>query len=735
LIKEQANRLISGKQYSKAEKLLRKLCIRQAGDTQAWLMLAQVNQLLGKLDKAIACYRSVLVLHADYVPARYNMTVLLIQQGRKPAAISELKALLDYAPGYFAAHFNLGVLMQESGDFGSALESFSAALKIEPTSTDALFALGNVYADTGMPDLAIEHFEKVLTIAPSHKHAGNNLGCLLMEQGRLTQARQVFEQALGNNPESAKLHWHYSHVLFKLGELLEGWQEYEWRRPYGVENREFPYALWDGSSLKGKTLLVYAEQGVGDEIMFASCLPDVIARAEQCIIECNARLETVFARSFPTAIVHGGEKNVSAAWLKAQPAVDYQLATGSLPRYFRNNIEDYPAPSAYLKVDSCQHALWQERCFDLGKGLKVGISWFGGNNEKTRKLRSIPLGSWERVLKMENVQFVNLQYGDCGNDIERVAQENGVVIHVMDGVDPLKDLESYIGLISALDLVVSVDNSTVHFAGSIGKDVVAMLPLASDWRWFGSGLKSPWYSTLKLLRQTTAVMLQSEKYTNRPIFIAGTPRSGTSLLTGCLELCGAWAGQTVPATVDNPRGFFENIELRERVVKSLLRDEGACLLGVRKLPDLFNLKLRPGLAKIVLDILVRQGYAGDRPWIFKDAKLSLLWPVFNEAFPEARWVIVRRNTEDIVRSCQNTGFMKQHNFDDITWKKWIDAYCARLDVLKKSEASCYEVEPSRIISDGPDYLRPLISDLDLVWNRESLSNFISPECWHAAKSR
>lgn len=221
----------------------------------------------------------------------------------------------------------------------------------------------------------------------------------------------------------------------------------------------------------------------------------------------------------------------------------------------------------------------------------------------------------------------------------------------------------------------------------------------------------------------------------RPVLVTGIPRSGTSLVAGSLHACGAWIGQTQQGNKSNPEGYFENVAIREQVLKPLLVQAGADPLGVRKLPLLSGLPIQPLLGGQVLQLLLNQGYDGDAPWLCKEPKLTLLWPAWRLAFPQARWVIVRRRPEDIIESCLRTDFMNQHSRDPEFWKDWVQAYERRLDILKASGVWWREVEAVQLVSEGAAALRALVDDLGLVWNEAKVGELIKPRHWHSPATR
>jgi len=220
-------------------------------------------------------------------------------------------------------------------------------------------------------------------------------------------------------------------------------------------------------------------------------------------------------------------------------------------------------------------------------------------------------------------------------------------------------------------------------------------------------------------------------YFNEPVFVLGLPRSGTSMIAGSLSLCGAWTGSTIPGVAgENPHGFFEHGTIREGIVKQLLRQMGSDPAGVTKLPAV-NLGVSvPGLADVFRHAITADGYANDRPWLYKDAKLTLLWPVIANAFPQATWVIVTRDRQSIIDSCLNTSFMRQHSNDISFWEKFIDEYQHRIGMLQHSGRRVLEIRAEDPISGNFEPLQELAGQLCLTFDRDKVTAFVSPADWH-----
>lgn len=220
---------------------------------------------------------------------------------------------------------------------------------------------------------------------------------------------------------------------------------------------------------------------------------------------------------------------------------------------------------------------------------------------------------------------------------------------------------------------------------------------------------------------------------DRPILVTGLPRSGTSLVAGLLAESGAWVGRTVPGGPPNPRGFFENVALRDGIDKGILRALGMDPLGVRRLPAPDELLPVDNLRETVHCILRDEGYDGSRPWLFKDAKLTLLWPLWAQAFPQARWVIVQRPVDDVIRSCQRTPFMAQHGLGEAQWRDWAEAYLRRLQALRAGVAWWREIASHPLVQGDTAPFITLTEALGLAPDATRIRAFILPESWHATK--
>jgi hypothetical protein len=238
--------------------------------------------------------------------------------------------------------------------------------------------------------------------------------------------------------------------------------------------------------------------------MFATCLPDLISQAARCMVACEPRLQPLFARSFPGAQVVSIAELLSAD--RAAGPVDYQVAAGSVPQFLRRDWVSFPRRERILMADPAEHDRWRRRLDALGPGLKVGISWRGGKDPTEVRRRSTALEQWQPVLAVPHTQFVNVQYGDCAAELEAARRRFSVPIHHWPEIDALTNLDGFASLLAALDLLISVDNSTVHLAAALGVPTWMLLPYpsASQWRWFLDRDDSVWYASLRIFRKAHA---------------------------------------------------------------------------------------------------------------------------------------------------------------------------------------------------------------------------------------
>ena len=480
-------------------------CYRQVLQTRpdhalTWRKLGYVLILGGNPNRAETAYRRAVELEPNDAEAHGGLAGVFIHQGKFEEAAAGYRRVLAIRPDDAHAHNNLGVALAKLEKFDAAVVRYQRALEIEPEYTVAHKNLGAALLNSGDPIRAEACYRRVLDRMPQDVEAVAGLAKSLVDQGDLDAALAAYAVAVEIEPEGAKGHADRALVWLKQGDFAKGWREYEWRLKCGCRSPRSDIPIWDGSPLEDRTILVYAEQGVGDEIMFASCLPELVDRAARCVVECDRRLVPLFRRSFPTAMVVA--RGDDPARFAAAGRIDVRIAAGSVPRYLRPSLDRFGRAASYLVADRERCEQWSSRLAAVGEGLRVGISWRGGGKPGVRKSRSIRLDRFKDLLTEPGTCFVNLQYGDSADELDAAGKQWGMEVHDFEEADALEDLDGFAAYVSSLDLVISVDNSTVHLAGALGVPVWVLLPRPSNWRWIVDRDDSPWYPGARLFSQT-----------------------------------------------------------------------------------------------------------------------------------------------------------------------------------------------------------------------------------------
>jgi len=287
-----------------------------------------------------------------------------------------------------------------------------------------------------------------------------------------------------------------------LGNYAAGWEDYHYR-VYADQRssiRLLPMPLWEGQPLEGKRILLLAEQGLGDQVMFASIVPDLLAKApQQVVIEAHERIAKTLERSFPTCVVIPSKQSSRFDWLKELPDIDYYLPIAELPRFFRPSAGSFPRHQGFLVADPARVAYWKDRLASTGTGRKIGISWRGGTERTRQVVRSMKLQDLATILHTPGLDFVNLQYGKVEAEIREAQGALGVPI--VSWPEAIEDLDEFAALISALDLVITVCNTTVHYAGGLNRPVWVMTPKIPGWRYGLAGHGMDWYPSARMFRQ------------------------------------------------------------------------------------------------------------------------------------------------------------------------------------------------------------------------------------------
>lgn len=501
-------------------------------NADALYLVCAARRRQGRIAEAEKLLLRVLEVAPQRLDARVELAALLIERGQHAEAAALLNYVLKRAPDLAAAHGNMAVARHMLGDDGAADAHFQAALRLaphdegicnnfalylrdrgdldgaaarlreslerDPRSARTGINLANVLRESARTEEALAVLRSVAAEGPyAAEHAATLAKCL-QDRGEVAAASEAHDRAARLRPEAADVRLARALHLLALGDFAEGWAEYE-QRLLGSESprRAFPVPHWSGEPLVGRRVLVYAEQGFGDEIMFASCLPDLARDASRVVVECDPRLAALFAHSFPGIAVFAGRGKTKHPWLDSAGPIDVAIPAGSLPGLYRRSIEAFPG-RAYLHVPPERVAQQRERLLEAGPGPWIGVAWRGGVGKTRSAARSLEAAHMVAALRGGGRRFVSLQHGVRPGEIEACG---GALRHWPDAISDALDQAA---LMAALDGIVTVCNATAHLGGALGLPVCVLVPRSPEWRYRYEGERMPWYGSVRLFRQRAA---------------------------------------------------------------------------------------------------------------------------------------------------------------------------------------------------------------------------------------
>ncbi|MGE4062468.1 MAG: tetratricopeptide repeat protein [Rhodospirillaceae bacterium] len=458
---------------------------------EALVLIAQLYRRKPDLDRALTFLQNAVSADARYAPAYSEFGAICLDLNRAEDAANHFREALWLDASLAEAHVGLGNALRLSGRMKEAIESLLCAERTNPKSASAQIVLGMI-ADA---------------------------------EGRLDEAIRRFDLAASSAPASAA-RYNRALALLRHGRFAEGWSAYEdrWSSPvFKVVRRHQQIPRWRGEEIADKQLLVWGEQGVGDEIIFSTMIPDLIERKARVILECEPRLVPLFQRTWPEVEI-AAERKLESQWVtvgapkkKPEPrdgsrpawlkGIQFQIASGSLGEFFRPDFSSFPRRGPLLKPDLDRSARLRRDLLAVGPRnarLTVGISWLS-NTPMAAAQKSTTLEAWMPILKEKNIRFVDLQYGDTAAERAELERRTGIGIAHPKDVDLTDDLDGVAALIAACDLVISVSNTTVHLAGAVGAPVWGLMPppTVQPWYWFTNREDSPWYESARLFRPKT----------------------------------------------------------------------------------------------------------------------------------------------------------------------------------------------------------------------------------------
>jgi tetratricopeptide (TPR) repeat protein len=467
-------------------------------------LIAKGRERLRQSDRegAVQAFEHVLELEPDRLDALVPLSAALYLLGRYEAAEARCRQVLAQQPDHYAAVRNLAVILHHHGRYAEALEMADAVLANSPRHPQAVFARGNALYSLFRLEEAAAAFEIAAELDETRYEALTKLGLIYAALLRFEPALAALDRAIALRPDLPLGYYRRSIIRLLLRDFPGGWSDYEHRWKSGVFLHGASGAVTaelvprlatpkGPEDLAGRRVLIVAEQGIGDEVMFASIVPDVVRTAAVTLV-CEPRLVRLFSASFP-------EVTVLPAGAVLANAFDLILAMGSLGRLYRNRLEDFPG-TPYLRPREAVRQRWAERLGPRDGALRVGISWRGGTPGTRGHSRSVTLDQLRPLLDLAGCEFVNLQYGDVAGEIDSFNRGRESPIRLFPRAD-IDDFEELAGLVGELDLVVSVQTALVHLCGAIGQTCLTLIPPNPEWRYAADGASIPWYRSVRLFRQ------------------------------------------------------------------------------------------------------------------------------------------------------------------------------------------------------------------------------------------
>ena len=552
--------------------------MRESETNTAVLAEAQTALLDGQTERAETLYRNILRDENRNLAALDGLGVICCQQGETQRGIGYFQDALRFvaendglsadsseeerlksAANQAILLYHLGLAQHSIGQNDEAIQSFRWSLELQPGKSEVLLQLGQLHFELQQYSKAINVFQTLTEYEPQNASAWLTLGYILELDGQYDNAVHALETAFGLDSSSPDACFHlaeslrkseryeesqpyyqrmllvadrypqavhnYGKILLALGNLQDGWEAMEFRTvaTFGTwERHHLP--VWNGNTENDETVLAYSEEGIAADLMFASCLPDLIDSAGHCVIECNESLHGLFRRSFPrallvdntpetvgsvhiepatslnpTGVVHDETYRTKNPW---GLSIDKQIAFGSLPRYFRNAEEDFPLKKAYLVPDKPRVERWARNLAGIGSAAKVGILWQGSWTAETESQTALPLRELREMMlrNQSNAAWICLQHGTAQKEAATLCRNSPLQIHIFKEAFQY-DLDEAAALITALDLVITPPGYVAHLAGALGVNTWLVLPERADWRWNLCGGNLLWHRSMLVFRQ------------------------------------------------------------------------------------------------------------------------------------------------------------------------------------------------------------------------------------------
>lgn len=473
----------------------RQLLSLQPDHAQGWNNLGGVLVRQEDLPAAADAYRQAARLRPNHAETLSNLGNVLLRQGRLAEAVAQQQAAITTDPGHGEAYIHLGAALQELDRLTEAISAYREGLKRLPTHVEGLANLGSALEQNGQVAEALPVLRQALSLDPGNGAAWGNLALCHIALGEIEAARTAMDKALTMAPDLARVRVARALLRLEQGEWTSGWADYASRFQAGeaLPDRRFAIPAWDGRPLPDGHLLIWREQGLGDELMFASFYRQALARVGRVTIECDPRLVGLFTRSFPTATIRPAP---AAPPVPERPTADCHIPAGSLPGLLAPGLDGFDG-TPFLVPDKRRQAAMAAWLDTLPPGLRIGLCWRSRLRTSRRRASYLAASDFAPLVRHPQIQPICLQYDAEPAELAALEAAAGQPLHRPEGLDQTADIEGVAALIAGLDLVITVPVSVGEIAGALGTPVWRLCG-ARDWSKLGTGIR-PWFASMRAL--------------------------------------------------------------------------------------------------------------------------------------------------------------------------------------------------------------------------------------------
>lgn len=473
-----------------ARELGQRLVAQAPRDPRTLGLMAAIAADEGRTEEGLTWARRAAAADASAASPHYLMGRLCQDAGRLAEAETAYRNALQRQADHARAHNNLGCVLHMQGRLEEALAEYRRALELDPRLPQANQNYAAIARDGGALERAVVNYERYTAAHPEDAMAFNDLGNACRELGRIDEALGAYEHALALAPDLAQAHFSRSFVLLLLGRYREGWQEYEWRwriPPFNEPARRFSAPMWDGRGIEGGTLLLHAEQGLGDTLQFARYAPLAATHCASVVLECQPELVGLLQ----------GTAGLQRVLARGEPLPEFAAHAPlmSLPAKFGTTLQDIPWSGPYVRAKAADAAAWAGA---IGaSGFRVGLVWAGRPQQWDDRKRSLSLDQLAPLARASGAVFYSLQIGEAAAQAARAPAG----MRLVDFASRIRNFADTAAIIANLDLVITIDTSVAHLAGAMGFPVWVLVAHAPDWRYHLGRGDNPWYPSMRLFRQ------------------------------------------------------------------------------------------------------------------------------------------------------------------------------------------------------------------------------------------